>query len=222
MKSVIIKKLEQLDDYRNMVVEIIEDHPFQIEYGEGIKIIDCDEDYLYCHYLVERVFYQNTYNAEIDDFEKIEYKRIESIPFYIDFIESTLDILGNKQWATKVIEYLGKITKYKIAISDVQINLLKIIEICNKEKIQYSVTKLKISGYIFFDNIIGDCLLNLIDYPKAYDILKKYENQIVNVTLNVKLEEKYAMTFYKSGSISIYKDIESIDISFLRLIKNGM
>jgi hypothetical protein len=121
-----------------------------------------------------------------------------------------------------VIEFLGKVTKYKIAISDTQINLLKLVECCETNNIVFAVSRVKIADYTFFDNIIGDCVLNLSDYPKTLDVLKKFEKQIVNVSISITTDDSYSITFYKSGSISIYKDIESIDIDFLRLIKQGI
>ena len=86
----------------------------------------------------------------------------------------------------------------------------------------FNVTRLKLCDYTFFDNIVGNCVLNLTGYPKAMDVLKSYEKQIVNVSLNVILEDACTITFYKSGAVSIYKDIDDIDLPLVRLLKKGV
>ncbi|NBJ16630.1 MAG: hypothetical protein FNP40_13930 [Dehalobacter sp. 4CP] len=222
MQSIIVKKLHFSSETKDLLSSQIGNFEFSPETGEGIRVVSQNTEYINCHYLIEKIYSQDTYNFEIDGFEKIEYKRIELVPFFIDLEHDTLDIIGNKQKATKVIEFLGKVTKYKIAISDTQINLLKLVECCRTNNIVFVVSKVKIADYTFFDNIIGDCVLNLSDYPKTLDVLKKFEKQIVNVSISITTDESYFVTFYKSGSISIYKDIESIDIDFLRLIKQGI
>lgn len=222
MKSIIVKKLQLSSDTKNLLSCQIGSFEFSPETGEGIRVISQNNEYIYCHYLIEKIYSQETYNLEIGEFEKVEYKRIELVPFFIDLEQDTLDIIGNKQMAMKVIEFLGKITKYRIAISDTQFDLLKLVKCCKANNIVFVISRVKISGYTFFDNIIGDCVLNLSDYPKTLDLLKKFEEKIVNVSLSITTDDSYSMTFYKSGSISIYKDIERIDIDFLRLIKQGI
>lgn len=222
MQSIIVKKLQFFSDTRNLLSYQIGNYEFSPETGEGIRVISQNNEYISCHYLIEKIYSQDTYNLETNEFEKVEYKRIELVPFFIDLEQNTLDIIGNKHKAMKVIEFLGKVTKYKIAISDTQINLLKLVECCKANNIVFVVSKVKITDYTFFDNIIGDCVLNLSDYPKTLDVLKKYEKQIVNVSISITTDGSYTITIYKSGSISIYKDIESIDIDFLRLIKQGI
>ena len=107
-------------------------------------------------------------------------------------------------------------------ISDAPIHLIKLIETWKNDNIVFNITRLKLSDYTFFDNIVGNCVLNLTGYTKSMDVLRDYEKQIVNVSLNVLLEDTYTITFYKSGAISIYKDIEDIDVALVRLLKKGV
>ena len=207
---------------KDELLQQISENSFTVEIGEGVRIVEQDDTYVACHYLVETILKQDTYNYETDEFEKVEYKRIERTLFFIDFGQQTLDIIGNKQQATKVIEFIGRITAYKLPIIDVSINLIKLIEVWKIDGVAYNVTKLKLFDYIFFDNIIGNCVLNLAGYPKSMDVLRTYEKQIVNVSLNVLLEVPCTITFYKSGAIVIYKDIESIDVELIRLLKKGI
>lgn len=221
MKSILIKKLHFMNN-EDALREKIANNDFSPETGEGIRIIFESNEYLFCHYLIEKIYNQDIYNLITGELEKIELKRIDFIPFFIDFEQETLDIIGNKLMAIKVIEFIGKITKYKIAISDLQINMVKLVGSCKNNNIISNVSKIKIIDYVFFDNIIGDCTLNLTDYPNTFDILKKYEKQIVNVSISITYDNSYLITFHKSGSIKINKDIESIDINFLRLLKQGI
>lgn len=222
MKSIIIKKLQFSKIKKEELLQQITNYSFTPELGEGIRIVEQSQEHIACHYLVESVFRQDTYNYETDQFEKIEYKRVERTLFFIDFEQQTLDIMGNKQQATKVIEFIGKVSSYRLPISDAPINLIKLINSWKNGGVAFNVTRLKLCDYTFFDNIVGNCVLNLTGYPKAMDVLKSYEKQIVNVSLNVILEDACTITFYKSGAVSIYKDIDDIDLPLVRLLKKGV
>lgn len=222
MKSIFIKKLQFSEPLKNDLLQQINEYSFTPESGEGIRVVEQVEEYIVCHYLIETVYRQDTYNYEIDEFEKMEFTRIERVLFFIDFRQQTLDVIGNKQQATKVIEFIGKISNYKLPISDAPIHLINLIEAWKYDNIVFNITRLKLSDYAFFDNIVGNCVLNLTGYPKAMDVLREYEKQIVSVSLNVLLEDTCTITLYKSGAISIYKDIEDIDITLVRLLKKGV
>lgn len=222
MKSIFIKRLQFSDTAKDELLRQISENYFTLEVGDGVRIVKQDDTYVACHYLVETIFRQDAYNYETDEFEKVEYKRIERTLFFVDFEQQTLDIIGNKQQASKVIEFIGRITAYKLPIIDASINLINLIETWKMDGVTYNVTKLKLSDYIFFDSIVGNCVLNLTGYPKSMDVLRTYEKQIVNVSLNVLLELPCTITFYKSGAIVIYKDIEDIDVELIRLLKKGI
>jgi len=222
MKSIFIKKLQFSATTKDELLQQIRNNDFTLEAGEGIRIVEQDDTHIACYYLVETVFRQDTYNYETDEFEKVEYKRIERTLFFVDFEQQTLDIIGSKQQASKMIEFIGRITAYKLPISDAPINLIKLIEAWKTDGVVFNVTKLKLTDYTFFDSIIGNCVLNLSGYQKSMDVLRSYEKQIVNVSLAVLLEDSCTITFYKSGVISIYKDMEDIDLELIRLLKKGI
>lgn len=222
MKSIIIKKLQFFSTTRDEILQQINENSFTPETGEGIRVIEQDNSYISCHYLVQTIFRQDTYNFETDEFEKIEYKRIERTLFFIDFEQQTLDIIGSRQQASKIVEFIGRITAFRIPISDAHLNLIKLIEAWEPEGVVFNVTKLKLTDYVFFDNIIGNCILNLTGYPNSMNVLKSYEKQIVNVSLSVLLDSPCTITFYKNGSISIYRDMEDIDLNLIRLLKKGI
>lgn len=222
MKSIFIKRLQFSNTTKDELLQQISENSFTLQVGEGIRIVSQDDAHIACHYLIETVFKQDTYNYETDEFEKIEYKRIERTLFFVDFEQETLDIIGNRQQASKIIEFIGRITEYKVPISDAPINLIRLIEMWKADGIVFNITKLKLADYIFFDSIVGNCILNLNGYPKSMDVLRTYEKQIVNVSLSVLLEDTCTITFYKSGAISIYRDIEDIDLELIRLLKKGI
>lgn len=84
------------------------------------------------------------------------------------------------------------------------------------------MNKVRINDYVFFDDIIGNCVLNLSNYSKTEELLKKYETQIVSFSTTLLLEETYSVVFYKSGAISVYKGFDDIDIEFIRTLKLGL
>lgn len=222
MKSIFIKKLQFSDIGKEELLRHIPMYSFTPESGEGLRVIEQTQEFIACHYLVESIYRQDTYNYETGEFEKSEYKRVDRTLFFIDFEQQTLDILGSKQQASRVIEFIGKVSSYRLPISDAPINLIKLVDAWKRNGITFNITRLKISDYTFFDNIIGNCVLNLTGYAKAMDVLRSYEKQIVNVSVSVLFEDLCTITFYKSGAISIYKDIEDIDLTLIRLLKNGI
>lgn len=222
MKNIIFKSLKLSKELFDNLVSYMENFFYNSELGEGIQVISQGSTYIYCNYILEKIISQDTFNPNTNEFEKVEFKRIEIVPFIVDYEYSTLDIIGNKQKASRVADLIGKMLKYKVAIGDIQVQPIKILSICKSEGLFYTVNRVKIKDYIFFDNIIGECVLNLTDYPHANDILIKYEQQITNFSATIGFEENYIITFYKSGAISIYKDIENMDIGFIRLLKKGL
>lgn len=222
MKSIYVKKLIFPQEPKEALLKQLQSAVFSSEAGEGIRIVDLSKNCISCHFLYEQVYSQNTYNIETGEFDKIEFKRVDCTPFFIDLDRYTLDIVGSKQQAMRVIEFFGRTTRYKIGIEDAQISLLRLLESCIQSNIAFTISRVKISDYTFFDNIIGDCTLNLFDYPKAIDIVKKFEHQITNVTISITLEDTYSIVFYKNGSIAIYKDADGIDIEVIRLLKQGL
>ncbi len=222
MKSIIIKKIQLSRVTKEELIQQISSYAFTPESGEGVRIIHQDYEHIACHYLVESIYRQDTYNYDTGEFEKIDYKRVNRTLFFIDFKLQTLDIMGNKLQAEKVIEFIGKISSYRLPISDAPVNLIRLINSWRNSGVTFNVTRLKLSDYTFFDSIVGNCVLNLTGYPKAMEVLKTYEKQIVNVSLNVTLEDACTITFYKSGAVSIYKDIDDIDLSLVRLLKEGV
>lgn len=217
MKSIFFKSLNlELKQYEKLVSDL-ENYGFDNDNGDGVQVIEQGERYIKCIYYYETMSSQKSYNPETGEFDKIEFKRIETVPFIVDYEYKTLDIIGNKAKCSKVVEFVGKILKFKVAIGDIQTNPIKVLQTCEKSNIEYSVSRVKISDYIFFDNIVGNCVLNLTGYDKSYSLLKEYEKQIVNFSATISFDKMYSMTFYKSGAISISKD--DIDIEIIRTLK---
>lgn len=222
MKSVFVKKLIFSKSSMEELVSQLCSAEYSSENGEGVRILNSSENCVACQFLFEKVYSQNTYNIETGEFDKIEFKRVDCIPTFVDLQHFTLDIIGNKQQAARVIEYFGRITRYKIGIEDAQINLLKLLQSCVQNKINFNITKVKIAEYAFFDNIVGECSLNLYGYSKALDVIKKYKQQITNITVSINVEDPYLVTFHKSGAIVFYKDADSIDLQMIRILKLGL
>lgn len=222
MKSILFKTFNlSLNQYLDLI-GYLRAFPYSNETGEGVQVLEEGSDYLRCTYCYEVISYQNTYNPETSEFSKIQIKKIELVPFIIDLQYKTLDVIGNKQKCTKVIEMIGRLTKYKVAIGDNQVNPIKVLCACKEKGVTYLVNRIKIEDYTFFDNIVGNCVLNTADYDKTEELLSKFEKKIVNFSVMLFIDENYSVTFYKSGAITIYKDFEEIDIDLIRILKKGL
>lgn len=222
MKSILFKSFNLTPIQYADLLSDLKDFVYNVEVGEGVQVVEEHHDYARCIYCFDSVSSQNTYNPDTGEFSKIEIKRIELIPFIIDLQYKTLDIIGSKQKCSKVVEMIGKITKFKIAISDIQVNPIKTLVACAESGISYRVNRVKIKDYLFFDNIVGDCVLDLSDYDKTEDLLAKYERQIVNFSTVLTFDESYSITFSKNGAITLHKDFEELDIDIIRTLKKGI
>lgn len=222
MQSIIFKQFYQDSQQYELLLNEILNSTFDSEKGDGFHVIEATSEYIKAVYYYEISYSQSIYNPETGEIEEIKLKRIETVPFFIDYQRHTLDILGNKVKCTRIIEAIGKITKYKTSIADLYINPIKALIACAAAGIQYKVNKVRINDYVFFDDIIGNCVLNLSNYSKTEELLKKYETQIVSFSTTLLLEETYSVVFYKSGAISVYKGFDDIDIEFIRTLKLGL
>lgn len=222
MKSVIFKSLELTRRQYDELLTELKTFSYSSEKGEGVQLVEEATDYIRCIYCYETISSQNTYNPETGEIDKIDFKKIELIPFIVDFKFKTLDVIGNKQKCSKIVEVLGKLTKYKVSIADSQVDPIKVLHACSTLGVPYSISRVKINDYIFFDNIVGNCILNLSNYNKTNDLLLQYKDQIVNFSSILTLDDDYQITFYKSGAITIYKDFEELDIELIRILKNGL
>lgn len=222
MKSIFFKSFGLTPIQYIDLLSALESFIYNAESGEGVQVIEEHADYTRCIYYYEAVSSQNTYNPGTGEFSKIEIKRIELIPFIVDLKYKTLDVIGNKQKCTKAVEMIGRLTKFKIPIADSKVNPIKTLLACSELGISCCVNRVKIEDYVFFDNIVGNCVLNLSNYDKTNDVLSKYEDQIVNFSAVLTLDDSYSITFYRSGAITLHKDFEELDIELIRLLKKGL
>lgn len=222
MKSILFKSFHLTPTHYTSLSSKLKDFIYSSENGEGVQVVEERSDYIKCIYCYEAISSQNTYNPTLEEFCKIEIRRIELVPFIIDLKYNTLDIIGSKPKCSKVVEMIGRLTNFKIAISDIQVNPIKILLACAESRIPYYVSRVKLKDYIFFDNIIGDCVLNLSNYDKTDELLSKYEEQIIKFTAVLTLDDTYSITFSKHGTITLHKDLEDVDIELIRILKSGL
>lgn len=222
MKSILFKSFDLTQAQYNELLSALNSFNYSVESGEGVQVIENSADHARCIYCYEVVSAQNTYNPETGEFDKIEFKRIELIPFVVDLKYKTLDVIGNKRKCSKVVEMIGRLTKYKVPVGDSQVDPIKILFACSKLGVLYRVNRVKIEDYVFFDNIVGNCVLNLSNYDKINEVLSKYKKQIVNFSAVLILDEDYSITFYRSGAITLHKDFEELDIELIRMLKKGL
>jgi len=212
VKSIIFKTFDLNQQQYTDLLEALKAFCYDANNGEGVQVFEENSDFAKYVYYYETTYSQNSYNPSTGEFEKIDSKKIELVPFIIDLKFKTLDILGSKQKCSRIIEMMGKLTKYKIPISDIQVNPIKILMACSSKGIPYQVTRVKISDYVFFDNIVGNCVLNLSDYGKTEELLKKYEQQIVNFSAILTLDDSYSITFLE---VALFHSTKTLNLWIL-------
>lgn len=223
MKTIIFKSLKLTEERFNQLRQELKGFAYTDERGEGAQITESGDSYLRCDYLYEKRYVQNNYNPVKNEFEKVEYTKIETIPFIIDLAAEFLEIIGNKQKAFKITKFLDMFLKGRPSIADTTISPAGIISTCKEVGLPYSVNNTKIMNYIFFDKVSGECILNLSNYAQAADVLAKYDSKIAYFSATILYDEVYFMTFYKSGAISLsHKDMTDVDIEFIRLFRSGI
>jgi len=223
MKTIVFKSLKLTPERFSRLAEELRTYDYTDDKGEGVKITAGDETYLRCDYLYKKAYVQNNYNPINNEFEKVEYTKIETIPFVIDRSASFLEIIGNKQKSFKITKFLDMFLRGKPSIYDTTISPAEIINTCKAVGLPFSVSNTKIMNYIFFDKVNGECVLNLSNYAQAADVLAKYDSKIAYFSATILYDEVYFMTFYRSGVISLsHKDMTDIDIEFIRMFQNGI
>lgn len=218
-QSLIIKKLiiseENFAILRNKIMSL----KYESNTGDGFYVVQYDDEFLNAYYIYDVINSFNVYEAESNEFKKIQQKQQEYVSFFLDFNCQTVDIFGNKNKCSKLINALSKISEYKMSVDDVILEHTKIFKALADENIAYKVNRIKIKDYQFFDNIIGECTLNIEDYANVEWIFNKYKDNITQFSISVDFEQPTVFMFYKSGAITIYKDVKDIDISNIQLIK---
>lgn len=219
MYSLALKKILNIDEIFESLRDRILQQKYDLLHGEGFHVTECDERFLSAYYIYDEPVILTVYEVDSDEFKKVEQRRQEYIFFSLDCDSKTIDICGNRNKSARLINAIGKVTEYKIEIDDVMIKFSRIISMLNENSISYQVNRVKIKDYPFLDNVLGDCTLNTENYSETKQLLSKFENNINQISITINFNIPITFVFHKSGVISIYKDMNSIDSSDLNLVK---
>jgi len=218
-QSLVIKRLITSYDTFSELKSKVEGLKYDSNSGEGFHVIENEENFFSAYYIYDVMNSVNVYEAETNGFKKIQMKQQEHVYFFLDYQCQSIDIFGTRIKCSKIINTLGKLAEYKIAVDDVLLEPTKIFSALATENINYKVNRIKIRDYEFFDNILGDCTLNLENYYNVDLILDKYKEKITQFSICIDFEQPTLFMFYKSGAITIYKESKDIDVEKVRLLK---
>jgi hypothetical protein len=217
IKKVIISKTD-FDALKNEIISL----KYDVNLSEGFYVIQEDDKFLNAYYIYDVINSINIYDVNTNQFAKTQQKQQEYVSFFLDYDGQTLDIFGNKTKCAKVINALGKISKYKITIDDVMFEHTGVLKALEADNISYQVNRIKIKDYQFFDDLIGDCTLNVENYNNVEAIFNKYKDNITQFSITIDFEQPTVFMFYKSGAISIYKNVKDIEFENIKLLKKCM
>ena len=161
------------------------------------------------------------FDEERELLESIVLKKNIIIPFSIDISRKILDVWGKKNYINKLLIQLNILFNHKIEIDPVSINLGGIVKKLKKPTIK--IRTIKIDNYILEKDIVANCTFDLKNHSNPYEIIKKYSENLVYITLSIltDVEDSFTIMIYKSGSVVVYKYRESLsqdDIDIIREI----
>lgn len=181
---------------------------------------DCSKDILDAYYVSYYNCKEVIYNEQMDSIEEIVVKKNIVIPFSIDLKNNILEIWSNSLNAKKLILKLGIILNQKVIIEPIGINLKKILNKIDKN-VNIKITNVKIENYIIENDIVANCVFDLKNHSNPINILKKYIENLVKLTLIITNDkENITMIIYKNGNVVVYKTREEISLENLEIIKN--
>ena len=207
---------------KNMSIEQLENKILIENSEDDDKFIineDCNnmlDGYYITYYNSKDIFYNNNTNS----LETVIVKRNLIIPFCIDLNNKILDVWGSKSNANKLVVKLGILLNHKVTIEAIIINLENIVTKLKNKNVK--IGNVKIDNYQIEKGIIANCIFDLKNHKNQLEIIKKYTNNLVKLSLLLSNGEDEALTIIinKNGSVVIYKAKEDISFEILEVIRD--
>lgn len=206
---------------KNWSIDIIVEKIFQENYNEiddRFVLNSYDNDTIDGMYIMQFISREWVFNPQSKSVESVDFQKTSIIPFSININDKRMDIWGNKTSAQKLITKMGIRLENQVEIDTFFIQLPRVLERLKTEDVVYG--KVKIENFLLQSNLVASCLVDLTNYDRPGDILNKYKDDIVQLSVSLKNYEEIAtVIFYSSGSIVLYKSKDDISQELFDKIK---
>jgi len=180
------------------------------------------DQYISGCYLVQQTRNEMTYIAQENRFESIVTNKFVIAKFEVDLQKSVLTIWGNKSIAQKLITLLSQACDNQVIIDIHQIDFKRTLQKVVKLE-DASFSKMKLENVLIDQGITASCNIALIHLDNAKDLVKKYSDNIsqLSLLLGDRFGDNFvSLTLFSSGSIVIYKDRDSISDEIIAKIQD--
>jgi dephospho-CoA kinase len=175
-------------------------------------------------FLAEQLRNEIKYNILENRFETQTVTKLNILKFDINTTSQSLIIWGNKDSAQRFITILAQAADNKVSIDLRTIDFKSLLDrIINNPSI--TLSRIKLNDIVIDNGVVANCSVNLgnLDNPKA--IIAKYKDNITQLSIVLGKNEfpddlAVAITIYSTGSISIFKDRDSISGDIIDMIQN--
>ncbi len=180
--------------------------------NEKFVVTDCTDSWLDGYYIIEYMKNETRYNFLETKVETIPVTATSIAKFSIDLKSNLMDIWGNRSMALKLITSLSMLLGNQVIIESITTDIKKAIGLSLLEN-YVTIVRVKIEDVIIDDGIVASCSVNISGQENCSELLKKYINNVAQVTLSLYNEEpenRTSFTIYSSGSVVVYKDKDEI------------
>ena len=177
-------------------------------------------EYITGCYIVKVMQNQTQYNIETAAFESIAVERTQILKFDLYISKSILVLWGNRKLTTLFSTALERASKNTIVI-EIQKSDYKraILNLLHTDSVVFK--RMKIIDVIIEHGIIANCIIHLNNQENIDALIKKYIDQISQVTVFIGTEEDgTSLTWYATGSIIVYRDRDDISSTVISEINH--
>ncbi len=215
------KKLIYLDEklYYELI-NLFEKTPYNPKRRSGFLIKNQEINSVQCYFIYEKPIFYTIYDVSNNSIKKEKSIRKDVVEFLIDKKNHLIEIYSNKQNSKRLLNEIGKLSKFSLAISDITFNPKQIIKKFEDEKINFVIRSLKIRDFIIKKRIIGTYYIRSIENNEAKEIINENNHNISYFGIQLKIEKKLlTIGIYRSGNLRLFNKIENIENSLEELKK---
>lgn len=220
MFSLSYKRLHSEKDSIENIVNYFDENLYTDEKGMGYHKLERSENHYIAYYIYTYPSSINVYNELKEDFEQITIQMQDHIPFCIDIENELLVCLCAKSKVARLVDVISASTQYSYTIENVEINMEHLLTDLKKQQLSYEVRKVRINEIENQNGDICDIIYRTLSKRTEAEVFEKYKKKIYQYTICI--DEDLSFNVFKTGTIRIIRNIDSISIDDIRIFINSL
>lgn len=178
--------------------------------NEHYIISEQSSDYIGGCYVMQAKHNQLRYNINDQCFESVLIEKQHVLRYDIFTHNSSMMVWGNHKLSSLFITSLTLASDNLAIIENRDIDFKKmLLKLLSYNDVKF--IRMKLHGVLIEDGIVANCCVTLEGRDNISQLIKKYLDQIVTVTLQIiSGESNTSVMLYSSGAMVIFKDRENI------------